>query len=40
MIIWNSTTPQLQALSIIKGSFRDGIGILVFDQKGEVIDFS
>jgi|LakMenEpi03Aug12_release.lakeMendotaPanAssembly.Ray.scaffolds.fasta_scaffold4898907_1 hypothetical protein len=28
----------MQTVSIIKGSFRDGIGIITFDPKGEVFE--
>ena len=34
ILVWNSKT--LQTTSILKGEHTDGVGILAFDQKGEV----
>jgi hypothetical protein len=34
IMIWNTVT--MKAISILKGSFRDGVGIIAFDKSGEV----
>jgi len=34
ILVWNSKT--LLTTSILKGGHTDGVGILAFDQKGEV----
>jgi len=35
IIVWNSS--NLKPVSILKGGHTDGVGILTFDSKGEVL---